>query len=44
MTTRAANAQRNPPAINAPTGVEFSVTNAKLYEPVATLSTEDDNK
>ena len=44
MTTRATDAQRNPPAINAPTGVEFSVINVKLYIPVATLSTKDDNQ
>ena len=47
ITTQAAlHAQRdNPagPAINAPRGATIKI-NTKLYVPVVTLSTEDDNK
>ena len=32
------------PVIHAPTGTTFKVTDTKLYVPVVTLSTEDDNK
>ena len=32
------------PAINAPEGAKFSIIDAKLYLPVVTLSTENDNK
>ena len=32
------------PAVNAPTGATFKITDTKLYVPVVTLSTEDDNK
>ena len=39
-----AGANNNPPAINAPTGATLAVTDIKLYVPVVTLSTEDDNK
>ena len=28
----------------SPTGATFKITDTKLYEPVVTLSTEDDNK
>ena len=31
------------PAIVAPTGLEFQITDTKLYVPVVTLSTKDDN-
>ena len=31
-------------AINNPTNATFKTTDAKLYVPVVTLSTEDDNK
>ena len=31
------------PAINAPTNATFKITDTKLYVPVVTLSTEDDN-
>ena len=31
------------PAINAPTSVTFKITDSKLYVPVVTLSTEDDD-
>ena len=44
--TRAANhyADTVIPAINAPTNVIFQIKNAKLYLPVVTLLTQDDNK
>ena len=32
------------PAIVAPSGAKFKITDAKLYLPVFTLSTEDDTK
>ena len=31
------------PAIHAPTNVTFKIRDTKLYVPVVTLSTEDDN-
>ena len=31
------------PAIVAPTGSKFQITDTKLYEPVVTLSAKDDN-
>ena len=31
------------PAINAPTNAIFKITDTKLYVPVVTLSSEDDN-
>ena len=37
-----ADADANP-AIVAPTGLEFQITDIKLYVPVVTLSTKDDN-
>ena len=37
MTVRAAGNNNNPPAIVAPTGLEFQITNTKLYVPVVTL-------
>ena len=42
MTTR--DAEEDNPAIIAPTGVTFTITNAKLYVLVVTLSAEDDLK
>ena len=48
ITTQTARAPQgdNParPAINAPTNATFQIKDTKLYVPVATLSTEDDNK
>ena len=44
MTTHNAGARGHPSEINSPTGASFSITNAKLYVPITTLSTEDDNK
>ena len=43
MTTHNAGARGQPSEINSPTGASFSITNAKLYVPITTLSTEDDN-
>ena len=37
-----ADADANP-AIVAPTGSKFQITDTKLYEPVVTLSAKDDN-
>ena len=42
MTTR--DAQGNNPAIVAPSGTKFKVTDIKLYVPVVTLSKENDIK
>ena len=44
--TRDANSNADPaiPAINAPIYGTFKITDTKLYVPVVTLSTEDDNK
>ena len=42
MTVRAA--QGDNPAIVAPTGLEFKITDTKLYVPVVTLSKENDKK
>ena len=44
MTTTAADSQGNPTVIEAPTGAIFIITDATLYVPVVTLSTDDDNK
>ena len=41
ITTQAA--QGNNPLINAPTNATFKITDTKLYVPVVTLSTKDDN-
>ena len=43
MTPRAAG-NNVPPTILAPTGLEFQITDTKLYVPVVTLSKENDNK
>ena len=37
MTVRAAGNDKDPPAIVAPTGSEFQMTDKKLYVPVVTL-------
>ena len=44
MTVRDAGNNNNPPAIVAPTGLEFQITDTKLYVPVITLSKENDIK
>ena len=44
MTVRDAGNNNNPPAIVAPTGLEFQITDTKLYVPVVTLSKENDKK
>ena len=44
--TRDSNPNANPgvAAINYPINATFKITDTKLYVPVVTLSTEDDNK
>ena len=44
MTMRDAGNNNNPPAIVAPTGLEFQITGPKLYVPVVTLLKENDMK
>ena len=44
MTVRAAGNNNDPPAIVAPPGLEFQITDRKLYVPVVTLSAENDKK
>ena len=44
MTVRDAGNNNDPPAIVAPTGLEFQIKDTKLYVPVVTLSTENDKK
>ena len=44
MTERDAGNNNDPPAIAAPTGLEFKITDTKLYVPVVTLSKENDTK
>ena len=44
MTVRDAENGNDPPATVAPTGLEFQITDIKLYVPVVTLSTENDKK
>ena len=44
MTVRAVGNNNDPPAIVAPTGLEFKITDTKLYVPVVTLSKENDIK
>ena len=41
---RDAGNNNDPPAVVAPTGLEFQTTDTKLYVPVITLSTENDKK
>ena len=42
MTARAPGDNNDPPAIVAPTGLEFQITGITLYVPVVTLSKESD--
>ena len=44
MTVRDAGNNNNPPAIVAPTGLEFQIKDTKLYVPVVTWSKENDIK
>ena len=44
MTARAAGNNNVPPAIVAPTGLEFQIKDTKLYVPVVTLSKENNIK
>ena len=44
MTVKAAGDNNHPAAIVAPTGLEFQITDTKLYIPVVTLSKENDKK
>ena len=44
MTVRAAGNDNNPPAIVAPTGLEFKIKDTKLYVSIVTLSKENDIK
>ena len=44
MTVRDAGNNHDPPAVVAPTGLEFKIKDTKLYVPVVTLSTENDKK
>ena len=44
MTERERDAEGGNPAIVAPTGLEFKITNTKLYVPVVTWSKEIDTK
>ena len=44
MTGRAAANNNDPPAIVAPSGLEFQIRDTKLQVPVVTLSKENDNK
>ena len=42
MTVRAVENDNDPPEIVAPTGLEFQITDTKLYVPVVTLPKEND--
>ena len=44
MTVRVAGNNNDPPAIVAPTGLEFQIKDIKFYVPVVTLSKENDKK
>ena len=44
MTERDAGNNNDPPAIVAPTKLEFGITDTKLYVPVVTLSKENNTK
>ena len=44
MTARDSRNNNDPPAIVAPTELEFRMKNTKFYVPVVTLSTENDKK
>ena len=43
-TVRSAGNNNDPPAIVAPTGLVFQITETKFYVAVVTLSTENDKK
>ena len=42
ITARVERNNNDPPAVVAPTGIEFKITGTKLYVPVVTLSKEND--
>ena len=44
MTAIAVESNDDPPAIIAPTGLQFEITDTKLYVPVLTLSQENKRK
>ena len=44
MTARAAGNNNDPPAIVAPTWLEFQITDTKLHVPIVTLLKENDRK
>ena len=44
MALRAAGNNNDPPGTVAPSGLEFQITDIKLYVPVVTLPTENDKK
>ena len=44
MTVRAAGNNNDPPAVVAPSGATFKITDTQLYVPVVTLSKENDIK
>ena len=44
MTVRDARNSNDPPAIVAPTGLEFQITDTKLYVLVVNLSIKNDKK
>ena len=44
MAVRAAGNNNDPLVIIAPNGLEFKITDTKLYVPVVTLSTDNDKK
>ena len=44
IATRKRGAQSDPPEVRAPRDAILAITDTKLYVPVVTLSTQDDNK
>ena len=44
MAVRAEEKKNDPPAIDASTGLEFQITDTKLYVPAVTLSKENEKK
>ena len=44
MTARAAGNNNDPPAVGAPTGLEFQITDTKLHIPVVTLSKKNNKR
>ena len=44
MTVKAAGKNNDPTAFVAPTGLEFQITDTKLYVPVVTLSKGNEKK